>query len=376
MSESSESSHRCFKCGKQADDRCSGCKEAYYCSRDCSLWNWKVGGHKALCRGPPLQRRMHIILRELFVAEWEWLKAGECEFWSWSPDDDNDHPAPLNHLFVSGQVAMVLARVNPCVLLLSYSFPLFGKEYHDKILFPWYETHQDFLNEQGFEIEFISHGVHLWNEPCQCVVNGERCGNLRDFAQGGAGGAALAKDMRSPKIELVNKVFHTRRPQKVSAEWKEEDKVTVKDLLECYSFVRDGDREVEEAGRRGSVQYLFQFPNQVFGGDMDDYCCSPCFNSKCIVDPNDAVSLGNHFRKARETMASIGFFIVMDIRDLEDWPNLQIAKLWLAIADGSIQSLEAWIYVGEAPFSIRLNNDSDRRERILEIARELPLFVD
>jgi hypothetical protein len=38
---------KCANCGKNATQRCSKCKNQWYCSRDCQLRQWK--GHKALC---------------------------------------------------------------------------------------------------------------------------------------------------------------------------------------------------------------------------------------------------------------------------------------------------------------------------------------
>ena len=38
---------KCVDCGKPATQRCSKCKNAWYCSRDCQLRQWK--SHKALC---------------------------------------------------------------------------------------------------------------------------------------------------------------------------------------------------------------------------------------------------------------------------------------------------------------------------------------
>ena len=38
---------KCGECGKVASQRCSKCKNAWYCSRDCQLRQWK--GHKAIC---------------------------------------------------------------------------------------------------------------------------------------------------------------------------------------------------------------------------------------------------------------------------------------------------------------------------------------
>ena len=38
---------KCAECGKPATNRCSRCKNQWYCSRDCQLRQWK--GHKAMC---------------------------------------------------------------------------------------------------------------------------------------------------------------------------------------------------------------------------------------------------------------------------------------------------------------------------------------
>lgn len=38
---------KCGECGKAATNRCSRCKNQWYCSRDCQLRAWK--GHKPLC---------------------------------------------------------------------------------------------------------------------------------------------------------------------------------------------------------------------------------------------------------------------------------------------------------------------------------------
>ena len=38
---------KCADCGKPAEQRCSACKNAWYCSRDCQLKQWKA--HKPIC---------------------------------------------------------------------------------------------------------------------------------------------------------------------------------------------------------------------------------------------------------------------------------------------------------------------------------------
>lgn len=43
------SAHTCFQCGKEGDKRCSGCKQATYCSTKCQRKHWKEGKHKHQC---------------------------------------------------------------------------------------------------------------------------------------------------------------------------------------------------------------------------------------------------------------------------------------------------------------------------------------
>jgi len=38
---------KCGECGKLATQRCSKCKNSWYCSRDCQLRQWKK--HKPVC---------------------------------------------------------------------------------------------------------------------------------------------------------------------------------------------------------------------------------------------------------------------------------------------------------------------------------------
>ena len=51
----------CYACGKQLArttashptwQRCSRCKQAFYCDADCQREHWKCGGHKKVCKEP------------------------------------------------------------------------------------------------------------------------------------------------------------------------------------------------------------------------------------------------------------------------------------------------------------------------------------
>jgi len=38
---------KCSECGKPATQRCSRCKNSWYCSRECQIKQWKA--HKKIC---------------------------------------------------------------------------------------------------------------------------------------------------------------------------------------------------------------------------------------------------------------------------------------------------------------------------------------
>jgi predicted Zn-ribbon and HTH transcriptional regulator len=53
---------KCSNCGKVATQRCSKCKNQWYCSRECQLKQWKA--HKALCEIISNNRREEDIKNE------------------------------------------------------------------------------------------------------------------------------------------------------------------------------------------------------------------------------------------------------------------------------------------------------------------------
>ena len=50
-------------CGAAAEKRCSKCRNAWYCSRECQLKAWK--GHKALCKLVSDDRAARGVLAEI-----------------------------------------------------------------------------------------------------------------------------------------------------------------------------------------------------------------------------------------------------------------------------------------------------------------------
>lgn len=357
---------RCRRCGKAASFVCSSCKVAPYCSSVCQTFDWKEGGHRDLCRGPKSNQKIHIILRELFLVEWVWLKdVASRDFRSLFFHEDTEE-WPLNHLFTAGHVALVLARGQPCALLGHDRFRhqphYYADCYFKHVLSPWYEEHKTFLNEEGFYMEVIEHGVFLSDSPCPCLKNGKLCGNPADFGSG----AVLIKDTRSSKIELVNKVFCTERSTNEDT-WGDGETVSYEDFKSCTCFAPTAGETGNEA--RSYVTYVFEFCSQVFGEDADDLCCSQCFYFENYIAPEDATALGKHFHGCYKAMSSVGFYIGLDVLQQEGWPDESLAELWFAAAGENINTFNTWIE-NELALCVRID-DKERMASIVARIREL-----
>lgn len=305
----------------------------------CQLFDWKKAGHRTLCKGPEVNRRIHIILRELFVAEYEWLKGlDENEKDKLFRDHDSHE---LNHLFISGEVALVMARGTTCAALTNAitCTPLFSLEYYKRVLKPWFERHKDFMQDQGFAIDLVKHGVFCADRPCLC--DSPYCQGLFDAVGGSfikGGGAALFRDVRSSDNDLVEKVFMEERSSELEEWTEEEKKVKWRDYTRCISFPAAKTRNDPDTG--STVYYAFEFPSQVFGSA--DVCCSPALKLRFSPGKEDAVVLGKHFRKCRDAMTAIGFPIDMDIKHPENWSDETIAVVLGSVA-GNFDTLEEWV---------------------------------
>ena len=178
----------CRVCGKKAKDECGGCNnDALYCGIACQRSDWKDGGHKQLCQGPPVNRKIHNVVQDLFSIEWRWLK-GLSSTEKTELFQGQHLREPLNHLFLAGELALVLAGANACALANHVGFlPKYGAEYYARVLASWYGAHQEFLNEIGFIVEYLDYPVLL--------------GGV-DF-----GNAAIMWNSNSPKSGLINGIF-------------------------------------------------------------------------------------------------------------------------------------------------------------------------
>jgi len=77
LEELPDDSGSCPQCGKVATTKCTGCKEVYYCNRDCQRKNWKL--HKPECKALPYKICSSEELGNFLVASRN-IKAGEVIF--------------------------------------------------------------------------------------------------------------------------------------------------------------------------------------------------------------------------------------------------------------------------------------------------------
>lgn len=243
--------------------------------------------------------------------------------------------------------------------------PSFACEYIVEVLKPWIMEHKKFLVEQGFAVDIIAHGVYLADMPCPCNQS-ESCGELADVVAGDSHGTVLIRDLRSPDSELVKKVF-IRQRSKYLEEWSDEEKVTTSDFFKCISFRPF--TPLSNSNTMSSVYYAFKFPNQVFGSDT--VCCSAALKLRFSAKAEDAVALGDHFRKCYYAMEAIGFPITLDLIRPDNWPDADLVKMLVAAA-GDVQN----IMNENEHISICFRMDDDRRDRILCLVAEMAIEAD
>lgn len=81
------------------------------------------------------------------------------------------------------------------------------------------------------------------------------------------------------------------------------------------------------------------------------------------VESQDAVALGEHFRKARTAMRKIGFPVKMMHREFND--DSDIAKTWLAAA-GDVDTFLSWAESEDFPFRL-----CDAEDRVMSIINHI-----
>jgi hypothetical protein len=246
---------------------------------------------------------------------------------------------PLNHLFISGEVALVLARINACALLTNgRCSEEYGYEFYRKVLSPWYTKHMALLSSEGFFLALITHGVFVSDHQCQC--SSPHCVELVDCVRGEA---ALFKDTRNAKNDLVNKLFEGKRSIYL-IDWEEEDKkaFTFSDLNSCLCLPQ-ARRATVETGT--NINYFFQHSKQVFEG-ATGICCSPCFRFPLAIDIGDATAVGDHFHRSFDGLAKMGFLIELSVVHIEDYPDEALAEMWYAASGKNSATFHKWIDSG------------------------------
>ena len=263
-------------------------------------------------------------VHELFHSEVIFLKSLSIEdkakifpqWWAHPDASAGKWEAPINHLGMTGEIALVLARIKPCSVTCNhFLYPEYGKKLYDEVVLPWYQKF--FTEGSGFVCELSAPGVAYYP-----TKNAE--GKTADF-----GNNTVFRDTKHPDSSLVAEVF-TRIHCPVDNE----------ELRVCFGI------PASYRGRNVSpIQYQFQNPKAIY--KMEQLCCSPCLEYE--AREADAAAVGRHFRKCRKAMKTLGHPIALDIYHQEDstsnnaWSAGAIANTFFEAAGRDLEEFKSMI---------------------------------
>jgi len=263
----------------------------------------------------PLNEKMKDIVDELFQSEISWLKSlpsGVKEKLMPNWNANMGWPAPINHICVTGEIALVLSGTKPCSVVGHGTYQPYGRLYYEKILRPWYDKY--FKEDSGFVCELSMPGVAYY------VIDSK--GNTVDFGEN-----AIFRNTRHPISDLAEEVFsRTDRP------------VTMEELRVCFGFPSNYDIRTDS-----DIVYQFQNPEELF--NIGQVCCSPCLDY--VSREADAAAVGRHFREYQKAMKALGYSIALDIDNQSLWSDEAIATAWYEAAGRDYDEFERMIRADE-----------------------------
>jgi len=268
--------------------------------------------------------KVAVAVKELFQLEIDWLKSlpidDKNKLFPDYVDLDRDHP--INHICVTGEIALVILGIKPCCAVNHGYHTDYGKMLYEQVVKPWYNKHFDDEGGCNFVCELTKPGTAYYT------------GTLFDGGPGKRvdwGNSMLFWNISHPESDLVADVFtRTTRPTS-----NEEFRI-------CFGIPAK-----DSGGRRNTctrIEYQFQNPTDIY--QIEDVCCSPCL--EFISRDVDAAAVGAHFKKCREALGSIGYSIALDIHgqdkdsaawdgiSSQPWSSDAIATSWLAASGGDI----------------------------------------
>lgn len=171
----------------------------------------------------------------------------------------------------------------------------------------------------------------------------------------------MFKNLNSPKIDIVNKVFVE----------KAHDEVSLNDFLGCIAFPIPREWTVTEVEHGRQLKYFFsQKPGILFGDDT--LCCAPSFIVLGSFGGTAARDIGRHFWKCYQAMKKIGFEIEfrleIDENDKDLWSDEDFAVVCLESAGEDFDRLLDWLAEATADFPIQVHMEEiDRYSAIMSI---------
>ncbi|EGF81188.1 hypothetical protein BATDEDRAFT_87837 [Batrachochytrium dendrobatidis JAM81] len=76
----SSNTNYCHLCGLKGSLKCSACKNVYYCSKEHSVLDWQIGGHKEHCGNSISDDQIAIVRAKAIFPEFELQEEDEMEF--------------------------------------------------------------------------------------------------------------------------------------------------------------------------------------------------------------------------------------------------------------------------------------------------------
>ena len=267
-------------------------------------------------------------MRELFDMETKWLSSLSIEdMKALAGDDFSDRFKKsfkyfMGLYFNSGEIAMVLAGINPCVHSLHYALNVRQAEsYYGSVLYPWFEKHKKKIRSEGFDVKW----AHCWS------TDGE---GLTVHYRG-----SLVKNKRSPSLETIDKIF-SRTPKTTFTAF------LIQDIYSC-----DGTWDHPRDGAQGACKIFYNFaePDFVMRSQGTKLSINRARCMERFGAPENSEKIGLHFSKTRAAMRKFGIELCLEIMPVERWSDSDIVKAWLAAANRDAKVLLEWLDKRDVP---------------------------
>ena len=350
-----ESKGSCNRCGKANANRlCPLCGITSYCSKECYKFDRKHGGHKETCQAlqqdleESSNQNIKLLVRDLFDMELEWfMSLSHNEIVAMTDggvNTINGFRRNFGTYMRAGNIALVLARVNPCAHSAHYMTGTKPSEmYCDSVLVPFFQKHKKVIRSEGFALRHTQCLLILDDNNACCHYEG-----------------TLVKNKRSSLIKQVDSRFVRRGNYSLTP-------CSMDDFYHCNGTWKFHPMTCA-AEDACMISYYFAEPASVFKahGRYIDIDKSVCFDLPTHFE--EAATVGRHFCKSLKAMKTIGINLCLGIKPAKRWSDDAIVKMWLAAANNDVNVLLDWLDRRDIPV---IWTEDIPRSRLLRIKKVL-----